>query len=114
MNCGRREMHVPAGPLGEPVSRPIKGMLTGPVTMLQWSFVRDDMARDAVCRQIALALRDQVTDRRGGQITTRARGSSGRAAYPLHVLPTALSRLPEDKASGLFLLTGGRRRSYAR
>ncbi|MET0616633.1 MAG: 5-methyltetrahydropteroyltriglutamate--homocysteine S-methyltransferase, partial [Luteibacter sp.] len=43
-------------------SRPMKGMLTGPVTMLQWSFVRDDIPRAEVCRQIALALRDEVHD----------------------------------------------------
>lgn len=43
-------------------SRPVKGMLTGPVTMLQWSFVRDDIPRAEVCRQIALAVRDEVTD----------------------------------------------------
>jgi 5-methyltetrahydropteroyltriglutamate--homocysteine methyltransferase len=43
-------------------SRPMKGMLTGPVTILQWSFVRDDVARGTVCRQIALAIRDEVTD----------------------------------------------------
>lgn len=42
--------------------RPMKGMLTGPVTMLQWSFVRDDVPRADVCRQIALALRDEVAD----------------------------------------------------
>ncbi|RXR06155.1 5-methyltetrahydropteroyltriglutamate--homocysteine S-methyltransferase [Pseudoxanthomonas composti] len=42
--------------------RPMKGMLTGPVTMLQWSFVRDDQARSETCRQIALALRDEVLD----------------------------------------------------
>ncbi|MEI2297303.1 5-methyltetrahydropteroyltriglutamate--homocysteine S-methyltransferase [Ensifer sp. MJa1] len=42
--------------------RPVKGMLTGPVTMLQWSFVRDDLPRSVVCRQIALALSDEVTD----------------------------------------------------
>jgi 5-methyltetrahydropteroyltriglutamate--homocysteine methyltransferase len=42
--------------------RPMKGMLTGPVTVLQWSFVRDDQARSATCRQIALALRDEVSD----------------------------------------------------
>jgi 5-methyltetrahydropteroyltriglutamate--homocysteine methyltransferase len=40
----------------------MKGMLTGPVTMLQWSFVRDDLPRDTVCRQIALAIRDEVAD----------------------------------------------------
>ncbi len=42
--------------------RPMKGMLTGPITMLQWSFVRDDVPRETVTRQIALALRDEVTD----------------------------------------------------
>ena len=42
--------------------RPMKGMLTGPVTVLQWSFVRDDQPRADTCRQIALALRDEVTD----------------------------------------------------
>jgi 5-methyltetrahydropteroyltriglutamate--homocysteine methyltransferase len=43
-------------------SRPMKGMLTGPVTLLQWSFVRDDVPRAVVCRQIALAIRDEVAD----------------------------------------------------
>ncbi len=42
--------------------RPMKGMLTGPVTILQWSFVRDDQPRAATCLQIALALRDEVQD----------------------------------------------------
>jgi 5-methyltetrahydropteroyltriglutamate--homocysteine methyltransferase len=42
--------------------RPVKGMLTGPVTILQWSFVRDDQARSETCRQIALAIRDEVVD----------------------------------------------------
>nr|WP_199064442.1 5-methyltetrahydropteroyltriglutamate--homocysteine S-methyltransferase [Chromobacterium sp. ASV5] len=43
-------------------SKPVKGMLTGPVTILQWSFVRDDLPRGEVCRQIALALNDEVLD----------------------------------------------------
>ncbi len=43
-------------------ARPMKGMLTGPVTMLQWSFVRNDLPREEVCRQIALAIRDEVAD----------------------------------------------------
>jgi 5-methyltetrahydropteroyltriglutamate--homocysteine methyltransferase len=43
-------------------SRPVKGMVTGPVTMLQWSFVRDDLPRATVCRQLALAIRDEVRD----------------------------------------------------
>ncbi|HTT79771.1 MAG TPA: 5-methyltetrahydropteroyltriglutamate--homocysteine S-methyltransferase [Stellaceae bacterium] len=42
--------------------KPMKGMLTGPVTMLQWSFARDDQPREETCRQIALALRDEVAD----------------------------------------------------
>ncbi|TDU80869.1 methionine synthase (B12-independent) [Prosthecobacter fusiformis] len=42
--------------------RPMKGMLTGPVTILQWSFVRDDQPRSETTRQIALAIRDEVTD----------------------------------------------------
>ena len=42
--------------------RPMKGMLTGPVTILQWSFVRDDQPRSDTCRQIALAIRDETAD----------------------------------------------------
>ncbi|PKF74782.1 5-methyltetrahydropteroyltriglutamate--homocysteine S-methyltransferase [Chryseobacterium sp. PMSZPI] len=40
----------------------VKGMLTGPVTILQWSFVRDDQHRSETCKQIALAIRDEVVD----------------------------------------------------
>ncbi|MDP1863181.1 MAG: 5-methyltetrahydropteroyltriglutamate--homocysteine S-methyltransferase [Thiobacillus sp.] len=43
-------------------SKPMKGMLTGPVTMLQWSFVRDDQPRSQTALQIALAIRDEVVD----------------------------------------------------
>ncbi|MBM9624567.1 5-methyltetrahydropteroyltriglutamate--homocysteine S-methyltransferase [Streptomyces zhihengii] len=43
-------------------SRPVKGMLTGPVTMLAWSFVRDDQPLRETARQVALALRDEVQD----------------------------------------------------
>jgi 5-methyltetrahydropteroyltriglutamate--homocysteine methyltransferase len=42
--------------------RPVKGMLTGPVTMMKWSFVRDDQPLSETCRQIALAVRDEVVD----------------------------------------------------
>lgn len=42
--------------------KPVKGMLTGPVTMLQWSFVRDDQARETTALQLALAIRDEVDD----------------------------------------------------
>ncbi|MFF0109356.1 5-methyltetrahydropteroyltriglutamate--homocysteine S-methyltransferase [Streptomyces hirsutus] len=43
-------------------ARPVKGMLTGPVTMLAWSFVRDDQPLADTARQVALALRDEVND----------------------------------------------------
>lgn len=42
--------------------KPVKGMLTGPVTILNWSFVRDDQPRSASCRQLALAIREEVQD----------------------------------------------------
>jgi 5-methyltetrahydropteroyltriglutamate--homocysteine methyltransferase len=42
--------------------KPVKGMLTGPVTILNWSFVRDDQPRSETCKQIALAIRDEVAD----------------------------------------------------
>jgi len=42
--------------------KPMKGMLTGPVTMLNWSFVRDDQPRSASCKQLALAIREEVLD----------------------------------------------------
>ena len=42
--------------------KPVKGMLTGPVTLLQWSFVRDDLPREETALQIALAIREEVQD----------------------------------------------------
>lgn len=42
--------------------RPVKAILTGPVTILNWSFVRDDQPRSTTCRQIAFAMRDEVLD----------------------------------------------------
>ena len=42
--------------------KPMKGMLTGPVTLLQWSFVRDDQPRASTALQLALAIRDEVQD----------------------------------------------------
>jgi 5-methyltetrahydropteroyltriglutamate--homocysteine methyltransferase len=42
--------------------KPMKAMLTGPVTILNWSFVRDDIPRSRACKQIALAIRDEVAD----------------------------------------------------
>ena len=46
----------------EQTDQPVKGMLTGPVTLLQWSFERDDQSRADTCRQLALAIRDEVAD----------------------------------------------------
>jgi 5-methyltetrahydropteroyltriglutamate--homocysteine methyltransferase len=43
-------------------AKPVKGMLTGPITILQWSYVRDDQPRSTTAKQIALALRDEVCD----------------------------------------------------
>lgn len=42
--------------------KPVKGMLTGPVTILCWSFPREDVTRETIAKQIALALRDEVAD----------------------------------------------------
>jgi 5-methyltetrahydropteroyltriglutamate--homocysteine methyltransferase len=46
----------------EQTQKPMKGMLTGPITILQWSFVRNDQPRAETARQIALAIRDEVHD----------------------------------------------------
>ncbi len=43
-------------------NRPMKGMLTGPITILCWSFVRDDQSREKTAKQLALAIRDEVVD----------------------------------------------------
>ena len=43
-------------------AKPVKGMLTGPVTILAWSFVRDDQPLAETANQVALALRDEITD----------------------------------------------------
>lgn len=50
-------------------SKPVKGMLTGPVTILNWSFVRDDQPRSETCLQLALAIRDEVLDLEKAGIT---------------------------------------------
>ena len=49
-------------------AKPMKGMLTGPVTMLNWSFVRDDQPRSESCRQLALAIRQEVQDLEGAGV----------------------------------------------
>ncbi|MFJ4046651.1 5-methyltetrahydropteroyltriglutamate--homocysteine S-methyltransferase [Microbacterium sp. NPDC089987] len=49
-------------------TKPVKGMLTGPVTILAWSFVRDDQPLGETANQVALALRDEITDLEGAGI----------------------------------------------
>jgi 5-methyltetrahydropteroyltriglutamate--homocysteine methyltransferase len=48
--------------------KPVKGMLTGPITILQWSFVREDISRERVAHQLAVALRDECKDLEDGGI----------------------------------------------
>jgi 5-methyltetrahydropteroyltriglutamate--homocysteine methyltransferase len=65
--------------------RPVKGMLTGPVTILQWSFVRDDQPRSETCRQIALAVRDEVADlEAAGTAIVQIDEPALREGLPLH------------------------------
>jgi len=49
--------------------KPVKGMLSGPITMLQWSFVRDDIARESVALQIAVALREEILELEANGVT---------------------------------------------
>jgi 5-methyltetrahydropteroyltriglutamate--homocysteine methyltransferase len=65
--------------------QPVKGMLTGPVTILQWSFVRDDQPRSATCRQIGLAIRDEVVDlEKAGISVIQIDEPAIREGLPLH------------------------------
>lgn len=64
--------------------RPVKGMLTGPVTMLAWSFVRDDQPLADTARQVALALRDEVNDlEAAGTSVIQVDGPALRETLPL-------------------------------
>ncbi len=65
--------------------KPMKGMLTGPVTILCWSFVRDDMDRAEVCRQLALAVRDEALDlEQNGVSVIQIDEPAFREGMPLH------------------------------
>ena len=65
--------------------KPVKGMLTGPVTILNWSFVRDDQPRSITCKQIALAIRDEVADLDQAGITMiQIDEAALREGLPLH------------------------------
>lgn len=65
--------------------RPMKGMLTGPITILQWSFVRDDQPRETTAKQIALAIRDEVVDlEKAGIKVIQIDEAALREGLPLH------------------------------
>ncbi|MCK1615036.1 MULTISPECIES: 5-methyltetrahydropteroyltriglutamate--homocysteine S-methyltransferase [unclassified Bradyrhizobium] len=65
--------------------KPVKAMLTGPVTILNWSFVRDDISRRETCRQIALAIRDEVIDlEAAGATMIQIDEAALREGLPLH------------------------------
>ncbi|MDO8212196.1 5-methyltetrahydropteroyltriglutamate--homocysteine S-methyltransferase [Conexibacter sp. CPCC 206217] len=64
--------------------KPVKGMLTGPVTILQWSFVRDDQPRSETATQIALAIQDEVLDlERAGAFAIQVDEAALREGLPL-------------------------------
>ncbi len=64
--------------------KPLKGMLTGPITILQWSFVRDDQPRSMTAKQIALAIRDEVSDlEKGGAAIIQIDEPAIREGLPL-------------------------------
>jgi 5-methyltetrahydropteroyltriglutamate--homocysteine methyltransferase len=66
-------------------AKPMKAMLTGPVTILNWSFVRDDIPRSAACHQIALAIRDEVGDlESAGATMIQIDEAALREGLPLH------------------------------
>jgi len=65
--------------------KPMKGMLTGPITILQWSFVRDDQSRADTARQIACAIRDEVCDLEAAGISViQVDEPALREGLPLH------------------------------
>ena len=73
--------------------KPVKGMLTGPVTILAWSFVRDDQPLADSANQVALAIRDETVDLQAG----RNRNHPGRRTGSARTTPTACrgsARLP--------------------
>lgn len=62
----------------------MKGMLTGPVTILNWSFVRDDLTRGAVCEQIALCIADEINDlQKAGIKIIQVDEAAFKEGYPL-------------------------------
>ncbi|TLD83616.1 5-methyltetrahydropteroyltriglutamate--homocysteine S-methyltransferase [Helicobacter trogontum] len=64
----------------------MKGMLTGPVTILNWSFVRDDLSRQEVCEQLALCIADEIDDlQKSGIKVIQVDEAAFKEGYPLRV-----------------------------
>ena len=78
-------------------TRPMKGMLTGPVTILAWSFVRNDQPEEITCRQIAFAIRDEVCDLEDAGIKII---QIDEAALRAALLPEARKQLEAPSADG--------------
>ena len=81
----RREMTVEWWRQAQAMTeKPMKGMLTGPVTILQWSFVRDDQPRRKTCTQIAMAIQDEVLDlERAGAFAIQVDEAALREGLPI-------------------------------
>ena len=93
--------------------KPVKGMLTGPVTILQWSFVRDDQPRRRPACQIALAIRDEVADLEAAGIRViQIDEPALREGLPLRRGPTGPST--SQWAVDAFRLASARRRATRR
>ncbi|PKM12922.1 MAG: 5-methyltetrahydropteroyltriglutamate--homocysteine S-methyltransferase [Gammaproteobacteria bacterium HGW-Gammaproteobacteria-3] len=85
--------------------KPVKGMLTGPVTILNWSFVRNDQDRAVTARQLALALRDEVQDlEQAGVKIIQIDEAALREGLPLR---RSAWQAYLDWATGAFRLTAG-------
>ena len=82
--------------------KPVKGMLTGPVTILAWSFVRDDQPLGDTARQVALALRDEIGDLESAGIRRHPgrRAGAARAAAAEARRPAGVPRLVGAARSG--------------
>ena len=86
--------------------KPVKGMLTGPVTILKWSFVRDDQPLAETCQQIALAIRDEVLDlEAAGLKIIQIDEAALREALPIH--PDDWERYLQWAIDAFLLAAGG-------
>jgi 5-methyltetrahydropteroyltriglutamate--homocysteine methyltransferase len=86
--------------------KPLKAMLTGPVTILAWSFVREDIPRSEVCMQLARALREEILDlEAAGQAIIQVDEAAFKEAYPLR--REDRSRFEAYAVDAFRLATGG-------